>query len=253
MLPPVKNFSWNKNISQLFGVNKDTYFSRFGLPGHNGIDIVIPPDSYGLEVLAAHDGRCYQINVDDPTRKSGNGIWIQGYDEKGNFVQTAYWHLSRFNIQPGTDVKAGDVIGYVGNSGFVFPEPSTSCPHCGSHLHFAVSRIKLVPPGNFDTAFIKTDYGSFCDPVPFLFKEGDKLPIRFNRDLYWGCPDGDDVSWLQTILKIEFSDIPFEPIGTFGNQTRLAVQRLQRKYGINPILGYCGIKTRTLLNTKYGG
>lgn len=250
MIPPIKNFNWDKNVSQMFGVNKGTYFPRFNIPGHNGLDIYVLPDSYGVEVLATHDGIINTLQFDDPTRKSGNGILMQGYDENGNYVQTLYWHLSRFNVQLGQQVKAGEVIGYIGNTGFVMPSPSPSCPHCGAHLHFGVSRIKIVPPGTWNTEFVKTDYGSFCDPTPFLFKEGNKLPIRFFRDLFIGR-EGDDVSWLQTVLKIEFPDVPFEPIGIFGNQTRIAVQRLQRKYGINPVFGYVGTKTRSYLNSKY--
>lgn len=252
MIPPIKNFNWNKNIAQLFGVNRDLYFPSFGLPGHNGIDIVVPPDSYGAEVVAAHDGQVTQWNIDDPTRKNGNGLFIQGYDENNNFLQTCYWHLSRFNVNPGQLVKAGDVIGYIGNTGFVRPEPSDACPHCGSHLHFGVSRIKTIPPGTFNTEFIKTDYGSYCDPVPLMFKPGEKLPLRFYRDLFVGR-SGDDVSWLQTILKIEGFAQDYEPIGYFGNKTRRDVSLLQSKYGINPIFGYCGPKTRALLNTKYSG
>ena len=250
MVFPIKDFSWKKNITQLFGVNKDIYFPRHGTPGHNGIDILSPPDSYGAEVLAAHDGKITQISIDDPTRKNGNGLFLQGHDERGNYLQTAYWHLSRFNVWPGAEVKQGDVIGYIGNTGFVFPAPSFSCPHCGAHLHFAVSRIKILPPGIIDTELIKTDYGSFCDPVPLLFKEGDKLPVYFGRDLFLGRK-GDDVSFLQTILKIEFPDLGFEPIGSFGPQTKSAVQRFQKKYGINPVFGYVGPKTRYLLNNKY--
>ena len=243
---PVVNWDWGR-VTQLFGVNASLYKPRFNIPAHNGIDYA---GSYGEEVLAAHDGHVTQWNIDDPTRTSGNGIWIQGYDERGNFVQTVYWHLSKFNVRPGADVKAGDVIGYIGNTGFVFPKPSTQCPHCGAHLHFGVARIKTIPPGNFRTEHIPTDYGVYCDPTPFLFKEGDKLPVKFDRDLFWGR-EGDDVSFLQTILKIEFPDVPFQPIGFFGNQTRLAVQRLQARYGINPVFGYVGPKTRALLSSKY--
>jgi hypothetical protein len=251
MIPPIKNFNWTKNTAQLFGVNKELYYPNFRLPGHNGIDIVVPPDSYGVEIVATHDGRITQWNIDDPTRKNGNGLFLQGYDGD-QLVQTCYWHLSRFNINPGQEVKAGDVIGYIGNTGFVRPEPSDSCPHCGAHLHFGVTRIKTIPPGTMTTEAIKTDYGFYCDPVPFIFKAGDKLPVRFNRDLFIGR-EGDDVSHLQTILKIEGFAKDYEPIGYFGNKTRRDVSLLQAKYGINPVLGYCGSKTRALLNTKYSG
>lgn len=248
MIPPVRNFSWRLNTTQLFGVSKDVYLPRFNIPGHNGIDIIVPPNSYGQDVLAAHDGQVTVVFKDDPTRKNGNGIYLQGYDGQ-YYVDTNYWHLSEILVQSGQSVKAGDVIGKIGNTGFVIPPPSLQCPKCGSHLHFGVRKIKIKVPGS-DTQIIPTDYNGFCDPVPLLFKEGDKLPIYFRRDLFLGC-SGDDVSWLQTCLKIEGLANDYEPIGFFGNKTRRDVSLLQSRYDINPIFGYVGPKTRALLNSKY--
>mgnify|MGYP001558608343 FL=1 len=240
---PIKNFSWG-SVSQMFGVNHDLYFDNFGIPGHNGIDYV---DLYGTPILAAHDGQVTLISRDDPTRKNGNGIYIQGYDRE-NYIDTAYWHLSEITVTAGQKVKAGDVIGKMGNSGFVRPLPTPDNPQAGTHLHFGVRRIKILIPG-VDTQIIPTDYKGFCDPTPFLYK-GEKLPIRFNRDLFMGL-GGDDVSHLQTCLKLEGFAKDYEPIGYFGNKTRRDVSLFQTKYGINPILGYCGTKTRKLLNEKY--
>ena len=242
LTPPIRDFKW-KYISQLFGVNKAVYEPRFGIPGHNGIDIV-PPNPYGQKVVAAHDGTVTQLNKDDPTRKNGNGLWIQGWagDE---YVQTAYWHLSSFNVIPGQQVKAGDCVGFIGNTGFVFPAPSDACPQCGSHLHFAVSRLKIFPGNN--TEFIPTDYKTFCDPTQGIFTVGDKLPIKFNRNLYYGC-SGDDVSWLQTILKIEGLAKDYEPIGYFGGKTMRDVVLFQKKHNITPSFGFVGPITRSKLS-----
>ena len=55
-------------------------------------------------------------------------------DHHGFGVTTWYGHLSAFNTQPGTHVKAGDIIGYEGQSG-----RST-----GPHLHYEV-RIYNTP------------------------------------------------------------------------------------------------------------
>jgi murein DD-endopeptidase MepM/ murein hydrolase activator NlpD len=54
--------------------------------------------------------------------------------DHGFGVTTLYGHLSAFNVQPGMRVKAGDVIGYEGDSG-----RST-----GPHLHYEV-RIYNTP------------------------------------------------------------------------------------------------------------
>ena len=54
--------------------------------------------------------------------------------DHGFGVTTWYGHLSGFNVQPGMRVKAGDVIGYEGDSG-----RST-----GPHLHYEI-RIYNTP------------------------------------------------------------------------------------------------------------
>ncbi len=91
-------------------------FSRM----HQGIDLAAP---YGTPIVAASDG---------VVRFAG---WHGGH---GNFVQiahvgglgTGYGHMSRFVVSPGSSVRQGQLIGYVGTTGL-----ST-----GPHLHFEVYR-----------------------------------------------------------------------------------------------------------------
>lgn len=241
---PIRGFVWTENVSQLFGVNKLRYSRDFGIPGHNGIDIVVRDSNlgYGAEVLSAHGGLVVGISY-DKTKSKGMGIILQKRLDNGIIIQTLYWHLSEVNVAFGQSVDPGTVIGKIGNTGYVFPEPSEQCPKCGSHLHFALS-IYLNGVSLF------TDYGAFADPLPFMFKEGEKLPIRFNSDLFFGC-FGDSVSWLQTILRLEGFAEDYVPVGIFGPKTLRDVKRLQIKHGINPTFGYVGPKTRKYLNEKY--
>ncbi|MFJ2739105.1 M23 family metallopeptidase [Streptomyces sp. NPDC087440] len=97
---------------------------------HTGIDF---PVDLGTPVMAATDGTVsYQFN-------SAYGNMMKVVSPKG--VETWYCHLSRTKMRSGT-VKAGDVIGYAGDSG-----NST-----GAHLHFEVR------PGG----------GSAVDPLAWL-------------------------------------------------------------------------------------
>jgi len=91
---------------------------------HAGVDIA---SHYGDEVRAAGDGI---VTVVD--RRAGYGRLV--IVDHGFGVTTWYGHLSAFNIQPGMQVKRGDVIGYEGQSG-----RST-----GPHLHYEV-RIYNTP------------------------------------------------------------------------------------------------------------
>lgn len=249
--PPIENFSWKRNISQLFGVNADTYKQFLNtdgksIPGHNGIDIFIPNDpklGYGTKVLAAHNGKVAGVYSDFPTKTKGNGLSLQKQLDDGSYIETIYWHLADFTVILGQDVKQGEVIGLMGNTGFVIPHPSKFFPYMGTHLHFGIRKYSK------DRVLQLSPYAGYIDPVPFLFNAGDKLPISFFNDLMIG-KSGNPVSWLQTLLKLEgLAD--YEPTGFYGSKTMSSVRALQLKYGLTPAIGYCGYKTRRLLTDKY--
>ena len=245
LLSPIEDFEWNK-VSQLFGVNKSLYKPRFGIPGHNGLDIMGDDEKmgYGTRIHASHPGKVVKVFSDFPTKTHGTGIYLQQQLPSGRFIETVYWHLSDVTVKPGDDVKLWDVIGLMGNTGFVLPKPTRWCPYCGTHLHFAC-RIY-----NEDKTIKYGDYGGFVDPTPWLYTAGKKLQIIFSRDLYLGRM-GNDVSWLQTLLKIEGFAKDYEPIGFFGMKTLRDCIKLQKKYFITPALGYVGPKTRLLMNNRY--
>ncbi|GLF97654.1 M23 family metallopeptidase [Streptomyces yaizuensis] len=114
-----------------------TYYGESGVNWmalHTGIDFPVP---YGTNVFAATDGTVRtQYNS-----AYGNMIILTAPDG----TETWYCHLSSAKIRSGP-VKAGDVIGYAGNSG-----NST-----GPHLHFEVR------PGG----------GSTIDPLAWLQSKG---------------------------------------------------------------------------------
>ena len=83
---------------------------------HAGVDLAAPT---GTPVQATADGV-----VTSAGWRGGYGILVSlGH---GGGVQTRYAHLSAIAVRPGTSVRAGDVIGYVGSTG-----NST-----GPHLHY---------------------------------------------------------------------------------------------------------------------
>lgn len=110
-----KPFRTNFPITQLFGVNKETY-SRFGLQGHNGIDYGMP---VGTEIVAPHSGKVLEAYFD----ATGYGLYLKIENEKEGSVLA---HLSEHFVSIGTDVMEGQLIAKSGNTGF-----ST-----GPHLHW---------------------------------------------------------------------------------------------------------------------
>ena len=98
---------------------------------HYGMDFTAPT---GTEIYATGDGRI--ITVEWSRRGYGNQIII----DHGYGYKTMYAHLSDFNVRLGQEVKRGDVIGYVGNTGL------STAPH----LHYEVyMNNKKVNPINY--------------------------------------------------------------------------------------------------------
>ncbi len=96
-----------------------------GLHGYNGVDYGA---SVGTPVLAAAAGEV--IVAKGSGWNGGYGLYV--VVKHANGTQTLYAHLSRNAVAVGDTVAAGQVIGYVGNTG-----RST-----GSHLHFEVRGAK---------------------------------------------------------------------------------------------------------------
>jgi murein DD-endopeptidase MepM/ murein hydrolase activator NlpD len=96
---------------------------------HRGIDYAAPT---GTPVMAAGDGRVITAGRTTP---NGNYIILQ----HGSNIQTKYLHLSRFarGISAGTRVRQGQVIGYVGATGWA------TAPHL--HYEFLVNGVHRNP------------------------------------------------------------------------------------------------------------
>jgi len=110
------------HISGSFGERLDPFSGEGAF--HTGVDI---SSQYGDEVRATADG---VVSVVETRPGYGRLVVI----DHGFAISTWYGHLSGFRTQPGTRVKRGDVVGYVGVSGRV----------TGPHVHYEV-RIHGAP------------------------------------------------------------------------------------------------------------
>lgn len=109
---------------------------------HTGVDFVAP---YGTPIRATGSG---VVVASDGGGWAGTHVVILQADGS----RTLYAHMSAKVAQPGTVVKAGQLIGYVGMTGRAF----------GYHLHF-----EYYPP----SATVGDPYTA-ADPLPFLLKHG---------------------------------------------------------------------------------
>ena len=85
---------------------------------HYGVDLALHT---GEPIYAAFDG---VVRLSKYNGSYGNLIVIR----HNNGLETYYAHLSKRHVTPGTQVRAGDIIGLCGNTGRSY----------GSHLHFEI-------------------------------------------------------------------------------------------------------------------
>jgi murein DD-endopeptidase MepM/ murein hydrolase activator NlpD len=108
------------NFTDTFGAPRMTGTPYFHL--HQGNDIFA---AYGTPLFACERGIVFKMGTD---RLGGTKLWISG--ESGTTYY--YAHLSAFasGLADGQLVEAGDIVGYVGNTGNAATTPS--------HLHFEI-------------------------------------------------------------------------------------------------------------------
>lgn len=126
-IQPISN-SDLKRLHLTFGLREHPIFNI--TREHKGLDFAADP---GMPVYATGDGR---ITMAYSSESYGRVIFVDhGYE-----YETRYAHLSRFAVSPGDQVRRGQLIGYVGNTGY----------SVSSHLHYEVIfKGQHVNPINF--------------------------------------------------------------------------------------------------------
>lgn len=133
------------------GFTDDYGAARADTGWHHGNDIFAPR---GTPLLAVADGTLSKVGVNT---LGGNRLWLT--DDAGNAFY--YAHLSAYapaSVE-GARVAAGQVIGFVGNTGDAITTPT--------HLHFEIH------PGGGDSV----------DPYPYLlaWQRGSDIPRAFSQ------------------------------------------------------------------------
>lgn len=138
-------------VLQAFGANPELY-RRWGLPGHDGIDIKAPVNS---NIYACADGAVARVH--DGSGGHPYGIHVRIVHPQG--FQTVYGHLNQAMVSSGQVVKAGDVIGLADGTGI----------SSGGVLHLTLKQEGATAAG-------LTRYPSdIVDPTPYL-KPGRAQP-----------------------------------------------------------------------------
>lgn len=151
-------------ITQFFGERHDYYFNKYGIQGHNGIDLGVPD---GTEIIAPIDMTITFAGT-DPI--SGN-IYVVGEYEEGNLkYELRFLHLQKHFVVLGQRVLKGMIFALSNNTGV----------SSGPHLHFGIRRWQKI-----DTTWLlliaENGYRGFFDPIPLFNiqqQEDMKFPLK---------------------------------------------------------------------------
>lgn len=106
---------------------------------HAGIDIRA---AEGTPVYAIADGIVTKAAPDSKGVENGGGHMI--FVDFGNGIEGRYMHLSGYGVQAGDQVKAGQVIGFSGNTG------DSSTPHL--HFEYYINGVAMNPAFIFEAS-----------------------------------------------------------------------------------------------------
>jgi murein DD-endopeptidase MepM/ murein hydrolase activator NlpD len=141
-----------------------SFTDTFGAPRadvswHHGDDIFAP---LGAPLLAVADGTVFSVGWNDI---GGYRLWLR--DRQGN--EFYYAHLSAYSplAVNGQHVHAGDVLGFMGNTG-----DAEGTPY---HLHFEVHPVGLLGLG----------YDGAVDPTAYLEAWKHLQDVRFSTSSAW--------------------------------------------------------------------
>lgn len=153
MHAPIKDFVCKSypegNITQWFGENPELYGAAWWknqMDGHNGIDIVAPWRTPLMAVVTgtithvkrAADGYGRHIRLLDDNFTTPTGTYQEMW---------VYAHCEDIFVEPGDRVEAGQVIGTMGNTGFVVSGDTAFWkynPFKGTHLHLGVREVSMT-------------------------------------------------------------------------------------------------------------
>jgi len=118
-----------------------TYYGYRWGSMHAAIDIA--GTGFGSNIYAANNGTVIDAKagcvVGNLSCNGRQGNYIVINHNIGNYY-TVYMHMNAINVKVGQVVSRGQKIGTMGNTGEVYPVPTSSSPYSGTHLHFATWR-----------------------------------------------------------------------------------------------------------------
>jgi len=140
--------------------------------------------TYGVKFAMDVDTKCVGIDDYGTMQPKGNGVRMEWF-ENGYTWQLLFWHNVYNEVTLGQTVKAGQVIGLMGNTGDCRPPASTENPYQGTHCHMRLSRMtRDAYGGNTNIVSLNPlDYFDMYNPVGIdndgIITLVDKYPLEW--------------------------------------------------------------------------
>jgi murein DD-endopeptidase MepM/ murein hydrolase activator NlpD len=192
----------NSSYIDTYGANRGDVSGGW----HHGDDIFA---ALGAPILAVAHGTVFSVGWN---KVGGWRLWLR--DDSGN--EFYYAHLSAYSPYAvnGAIVEAGDVLGFVGNTG-----DAQGTPY---HLHFEVHPVGLLGLG----------YDGAVDPTPYLDKWQRLEDVRFDAVVGW-TPKYSAAAPKAGAILLQSSDI--------SSASGLDPASLQRAFAPTPTEGEGGL------------
>ncbi len=150
-------------------LHNDTWAWDFRMP--EGVAIVASND--GVVRMARGDSK--KGGCDPKYARDANYVVV----DHGDGHETQYLHFSSVVVEPGQKVKAGELLGYSGNTGW----------SCGSHLHFKLA--KRVHNG-WNNPSVRARIQGYGDPQARVLVSAPACPAN-EPDIIQASAEADDL------------------------------------------------------------
>lgn len=209
-------------VTQSYG-NKamvDFYKQKgINIPLHHGVDITLDGtnrQTYGTAIVTPSEGWTVTARFwYSPMDLKGNGIVIQSpeFEEDGvkKVIELRFTHCSEVPDVKGK-LPAKTVIGYIGNSGVVYPQPTPQKPYDGTHVHIGMMEYIVGTNGELVLQNANNGVYGLIDPLSRIditwYDTAPDTPVEQDRyPLDWSIKKlGLESAWdkIKYVLSIVF-------------------------------------------------
>ena len=166
-------------VTQKF-LNRPEYYSQFGLPGHEGVDVRAPN---GTDLYSCADGTVSEVGFRGGNRKHAYGYAIRVIHKRPDGIyETLFAHGvdGRAVVKVGQEVKAGQLLMLSDSTG----------NSSGAHLHLSLKKTirtgkNIKPPTGLETLdyFYLSNGEILMNPMAFMWPFEIKPPKPSEPDL----------------------------------------------------------------------